>query len=292
MEETRKYPEQITWTTLWKIFKYRWWIILIAFMVATTAAGAVIYTTHKEEYTATAKLLSFHVMSMDPSDGSVEGDAEAAYAYSLIMLQYTQIGQQLVDAYREIMMTDEVLNRVINTYNAYPRDEAFGAKLNLTKGSLKSMASISSTDSEMVFKLSITIEERPYDAELLANIWSTEFCEYVKELMGGQRLVQSIDLPRIRASETETTPAVDGAATYTNPISIPLILLIGLAAAVLVYAVFLIRYISNDKINTAADVKEILGLNLLGAIPVQPHMSNVKWTVHGENKADTVEFKK
>ena len=39
-------------------------------------------------------------------------------------------------------------------------------------------------------------------------------------------------------------------------------------------------------------VTVILGLNLLGAIPVQHHMSDVKWTVHGENGEKDIEFKK
>lgn len=289
MEETRRFPEQITWSTLWRIFKYRWWIVLLTFLVVTLVVGGVAYSTHKEEYTATTKLWAFRTVSSD----AATGDAESEYAYNLIALQSAQIGEQLVDAYKEILMTDEVLNRVINTYNAYPRDEAsFGPRLRLSKGELKSMASISTTNSVMVFDLSVTVKESPYDAELLANIWGEELCNYVKELMGGQELVQPINLPRVSTAATETEPAIEGAATYTNPVSVPLILLIGLAAAVLVYVVFLILYVTNDKINTPEDVKEILGLNLLGAIPVQPHMSNVKWTVHGENNTDTIEFKK
>lgn len=292
MEETRRRAEPITWLTLWKILKYRCWILLLTFVASTLVVGSVTYYTHHKEYTATAKLWSFRGMTVDPSQGGTESDAESDYAYNLIALQNAQIGAQLVDAYREILMTDEVLNRVINAYNVYPRDEQFGPRLQLDKGTLKNMAKISSTDSEMVFNLSITAVERPYDAELLAYIWSTEFCDYVEELMGGQKLVQPIDLPRISASATETTPAIQGAAEYTNPISVPLILLVGLGVAAVLYAIFLILYISDDKIHSADDVKEILGLNLLGVIPVQSHMSDVKWTVHGEDGSDTIEFKK
>lgn len=290
MEETRKHAEPVTWSTLWKVLKYRWQILLLVFIAATIVVGGVTYSTHKEEYTATAKLWSFRGMAT--SQDGMGSDAETDYAYNLIALQNAQIGAQLVDAYREILMTDEVLGRVIHAYNVYPRDEQFGARLQLDKTMLKNMASISNTGSEMVFNLSITVTERPYDAELIANIWSTEFCNYVEELMGGQKLVQPIDLPRISASATETTPAIKGAATYTNPISIPLILLIGFGVAAVLYALFLILYVSDDKINTPQDVKEILGLNLLGVIPVQPHMSNVKWTVHGEDQTESIEFKK
>ena len=51
-------------------------------------------------------------------------------------------------------------------------------------------------------------------------------------------------------------------------------------SAVLVYAVVLIRYLTDDKISSPEDVKQYLGLNILGAIPTQQNMASIKWQVY------------
>ena len=44
-------------------------------------------------------------------------------------------------------------------------------------------------------------------------------------------------------------------------------MLVGAAAAVLVYIVFLVIYFFDDTIKTDEDVKNVLGLSVLGSIP-------------------------
>ncbi len=277
--------ERLTLKNLWKIFRRRWWILLIAFVVVSLVTGIVAYATHKDEYTATAKLWAYRNVSSSGND---------EYADLITSFYSGQEGAQLINDFQEIIVTDEVMNRVLETYEAYPRDvEHYGEPLKLNKTKLKSMVKITANDSK-VFSLAVTLEERPYDAELLANIWSEEFCNYISELMDGQELVQPVDLPTIRAEATDANPdGVHGAARITNPVSKLKIILIGVLAAFLVYVGFLIHFLTDDKIKTPDDVKNVLGLNLLGAIPSQQNMSNVKWKVYGSEEGDEViEFEK
>ena len=63
---------------------------------------------------------------------------------------------------------------------------------------------------------------------------------------------------------------VDYAATPdkpSNPVSLLQILLIAFACAVVVYVVYLVLFLMDDKITTPEDVEKHLGLNLLGQIP-------------------------
>ena len=53
----------------------------------------------------------------------------------------------------------------------------------------------------------------------------------------------------------------------SNPISVLKILLGAFVAAVLVYGIYFIRFILDDKINAPEDVEKYVGLNVLGAIP-------------------------
>ena len=52
--------------------------------------------------------------------------------------------------------------------------------------------------------------------------------------------------------------------------------LIGVLAAMLVYAVAMMRYLLNDKIGSAEDVEKYLELNVLGAIPSRQNLSSTK----------------
>ena len=284
--QEQEQTERLTLKNLWRILRRRWWILLATFVVVSLVTGIVMYGTHKTEYTATAKLWAFRNVS---SGGGTEYEDLITAFYS------AQEGTQLVEDFKEIIITDEVMNRVLKTYENYPRDvENYGEPLKLNKTKLKSTVQIITTESDKVFGLAVTIEERPYDAELLANIWSLEFCNYISELMDGQELVQPVDLPTIRAEKSDANPdGVHGAARITNPVSKLKIILIGVLAAFVVYVGFLIHFLTDDKIKTPDDVKNVLGLNILGAIPSQQHMSNIKWKVYGaENSEDVIEFEK
>ena len=45
------------------------------------------------------------------------------------------------------------------------------------------------------------------------------------------------------------------------------VLLVAFMFAMVVYAIYLIRFLMDDKINTPEDVEKYLGLSLLGQIP-------------------------
>ena len=58
----------------------------------------------------------------------------------------------------------------------------------------------------------------------------------------------------------------------------------GIAAALIAYLVFFILYVTDDKINTAEDLDQYLGVNLLGQIPYR-HNSREKTAAAKGDKA-------
>ena len=55
--------------------------------------------------------------------------------------------------------------------------------------------------------------------------------------------------------------------TPSNPISKVLVILVGVGTMLIVYLVFLILFLADDKVNDADDVKSYLGVSTLGQIP-------------------------
>ena len=53
----------------------------------------------------------------------------------------------------------------------------------------------------------------------------------------------------------------------SNEIQFLQVLLIGLAAAVAIYVISLIRFVLNDRLSTPEDVEHYLGLHVLGMVP-------------------------
>ena len=267
MEEQRK--GELSLSTIWFVFKRCWWLMLIAMTVVAVISGVVAVQMHQSEYTASAKIWTFR--SRDPivggdSDKKTEGDI----IYENLIIDYynAQVSKELAPDYMEILKADIVLQNTVDAYAA-----SYGADKAPTTKQLAKMIKIKNVDQTRLLMIQVTADT-PEKARDIANIWGNEFKNYVNtQLMNDQDYIQIAD-PAI-LPETES-----------NPISIVNLAILGIFAAMIVYAIYLILFITDDKINTPEDVERYLGLNLLGSIPSAKKDVEISWRVYSAEEIE------
>ncbi|MCC8064817.1 MAG: hypothetical protein LIO70_07030, partial [Clostridiales bacterium] len=80
--------------------------------------------------------------------------------------------------------------------------------------------------------------------------------------IGQDKITDAMGFQQVHFFETGTLDSEP-----SNRLSTVSYLLIGMIASVLVYSAFLIAFLLNDRMDTAEDIQQYLGLNVLGEIP-------------------------
>lgn len=253
---------ELSLLTLWGVFKRCWWVMLIALVSVVVVVGVFAVKTHKSEYTATAKIWTFR--SRDPivsgeSDKKTEGDI----IYENLIIDYynAQVSKELAPDYMEILKADIVLQNTVDAYAA-----VHGADKTPTRKQLAKMIKIKNVDQTRLLMIQVTADT-PEEARDIVNIWGNEFKNYVNtQLMNDQDYIQIAD--------PATLPE-----TESNPISLAALAISGVVGSLVVYAIYLILFVTDDKINSPADVERYLGLNILGSIPAAKKDVEISWEV-------------
>lgn len=222
---------EIRFRDLWDVFKRCWIIVIAVAILVGGATFAVMQLTHVDEFTATSTIWALGSNANASTSGGKTSTSDVS------------IGTYLINDYKELILTDSVLETAI--------DRA-GSEMSLT--ALKQNIEITNNEETRVMYVSVTAKDKT-EAMKLTNEISTIFCERINEKSDeGKTLVSVWDLAKLPEK-------------ISNPVSILIIALIAVVAAVVVYAVFLILHLMDDKIHSASDVERYLGLNLLGVIP-------------------------
>lgn len=110
--------------------------------------------------------------------------------------------------------------------------------------------------------------KNPDNTRILEVTVTSDTSEHAKEIVdavcnvGANKISKAMGFKQVNIYEYGTKSRVPsnhhGKADY---------LLVGIIAAILVYSIFLIRYILDDKIRSNDDVSRYLGLSVLGEIP-------------------------
>lgn len=231
MEETKQID--ITFSDLFGIFK-RCWILMIAVAVVIAILATVIVSNlHQDEYTSEVGLWAYRTGSEDDSTGNVQQNY-----YANIM------STQQIDEFMEIAQSRTVLEKVIADQNLTISPKELTKMIKVTqKGS---------AGSSTIFYLSVTAAT-PESANRLGEAWSRVTCEFING-----KLEKNVLLEFDNASLPQEP---------SNPFSVLKLLLIAFAGAVIVYGVYFVRFLMDDKVNTAEDVEKYLDLHVLGAIP-------------------------
>ena len=226
--EERGNEIEISLRDLWKIFLRCWWVMLAVAVVAAGAAYVFLRVTHRDAYTAKA---SIWVMREKSAEQSVTATSDVSIANNII---------------NDVLLISES-NRVLDAVRTDTGTE-------LSKGALKSMLKISNEEETHIVNLSVTAKT-PEEARALARAFAHNICDtmnnYLFDNENYTKIIDDASLP--------TVPS--------NPISKVRVLIVALVGAVLVYAVFFLLHILDDKVNNADDVKRYLGISVLGQIP-------------------------
>ena len=120
------------------------------------------------------------------------------------------------------------------------------------------MIDITNKDGSRLIELSVTAKDKQ-DAVDLVNSLAQNSVQYFNWDLLQEEYSQYVN--KVDPSQP------DSYVELANPISLTKILLISLAVCLVLYLVFFLLYVLDDKINTAEDIEKYLGLNMLGQIP-------------------------
>ena len=235
MEETRNTEEtngreiEIHLRDFLKVFLRCWWVLLLVGVLVCGGVFGVMKATHVPLYTATAKVYIIRT----------SGSMQAAQV---------SISNALVGDFVESVTMGIVLTNTRDELGMY----------SLSNKELSGMVKVSNTEGSRLITLSVTAASAK-DAVDLVDSLARNSVEYFNDNLVKEEYSQYVD-------KLDTAHPED-CAVVSNPISMKKILLVGIIAVLLAYLVFFIIYISDDKINTADDLDQYLGVNLLGQIP-------------------------
>ena len=232
MEEmNNKSAGEIRFGDLFDVLKRCWWLMLVVAIVVGAASYAFMRVTHKDEYTATATIWA---IGSNANTSDNVGKTSAADV---------QIAMYLIKDYKELILTPNVM-----------KDALINADSDMSVSALRANTSITNNEDSHVMHVSVTASD-PEEARDIVNSLSDEFCRRINDKNDEER-------PLVSVWDRATAPA-----SISNPISLFLVAVFALLGAVIVFIVFVVIRLMDDRINTTEDVERYLGLNLLGVIP-------------------------
>lgn len=255
MEEVKEQEVDIGLKDVWAVFVRCWWIMLLVAAVVCAGVFCVLKATHVDQYTASATVYIIR------TTGTIEASQ-------------VSISNALIADYIEIITSKPVLENV--------RNELHISAESLPDSTFRRMIEISNIESSRLVTISVTAEVAGDAAELTDSL-ARNSVDYFNALLLNEKYSQYVGGVDIENPENSVV--------ISNSISLTKVLLFGLIAAILVYVVFFILHIADDKINTPEDVERYLGINLLGQIPYRQSLGHrsqqtpVADSVGGEKKA-------
>ncbi len=234
--EKNNYEIKITIADLLKIFVWRLWIIAIAAILAGGAVFAYSTYTYAPIYKSVSQI---YILRQNTDNETIQN-----YAQNL------NAALTIVNDCKKIIKTDTTMKMV---------QEA--TDLNMSSSQLLASVSLSSTDDSRV----VLITAKHKDKETAKKIADAVAAQ------GVQRITDVMGYDQASIMEEGNLPSSPANSKYSANI----ILFGGLAGA-LVYAFYLIRFLSNDKIREPEEVTDYLGLTVLGVIPNENEVSGKK----------------
>lgn len=151
------------------------------------------------------------------------------------------LAQKLKDSYKEIIKSDRVANNVIKTLN-----------LNITSTNYRNMVSLPETSSDQVIDIAVT-SSNPELAQKMANQIVKVFQTEAYSIMH----VNNVDI--LNEAQLPKQPSSPNYATNV---------MIGVIVGIVICAIIVIAKVLTDtKVKTAEEVKEIFNLPIIGTIP-------------------------
>ena len=208
--------------TLWR---RKFLIIVTAFAMAIVALG---YSTFiiKPNYTSTTRI---YVVNRQANENST------------LTNQDLQAGTYLVKDYKEIILSQDVLAKVIDDLKLNVQPSALAKKINVTVPTDTRIVSIAVSDGDAKEAARIANSLRQIAAEKIIAVTKVS------------------DVTTLEEAEVPNSPSSPNIRRNT---------LIGfLAGGVLISVVILVVEVLDDRVKRPEDVEEVLGITLLGVVP-------------------------
>ena len=208
--------------TLWR---RKFLIVVTAFVIAIIALG---YSTFiiKPTYTSSTRI---YVVNRQPGDNST------------LTNQDLQAGSYLVKDYKEIILSQDVLAKVISDLKLNMQPSALAKKITVTVPTDTRIVSIAVSDGDAKEAARIANSLRQVAAEKIIAV------------------TKVADVTTLEEAEIPNAPSSPNIRRNT---------LIGfLAGGVLISVVILVVEVLDDRVKKPEDVEESLGITLLGVVP-------------------------
>ncbi len=229
----------ITLSGLIRVFRRSVIFMIIAAILVSGALIVYNRMSYREEFTSRASLFILRTNDSLYEDKDMTAGQEATYAI-LIM-----------NNCEALMRLDIVYQDVISTIK-----ETEGEDYGLTIGKLHNSISISIYPDTSVMSVSATAES-PELAQKILNYYTAE----VKERLEGKEGFNHPNMVKIQGKGASLPTAPSNSSFSLTS------LLLGVFAAVLVYAIFFCIDFFNDTISKPEDLEQISDLAILGMIP-------------------------
>ena len=208
--------------TLWR---RKFLIIVTAFAMAIVALGSSTFII-KPNYTSTTRI---YVVNRQANENST------------LTNQDLQAGTYLVKDYKEIILSQDVLAKVIDDLKLNVQPSALAKKINVTVPTDTRIVSIAVSDGDAKEAARIANSLRQIAAEKIIAVTKVS------------------DVTTLEEAEVPNSPSSPNIRRNT---------LIGfLAGGVLISVVILVVEVLDDRVKKPEDVEEALGITLLGVVP-------------------------
>ena len=233
--ENNEVGKSISLADLLEVLKRAWIIMVFVAVVAGTIGFVYANMTYVEEYTATSK----YAVLTTVIEKEQENYGSANYSMDLKAVKDVEI----------LLKTYYVVNQVIAICES---DDAYTNKSALNYKSIVARMTIT-TDPELTRYIVLKIKDT-----------SPENAKRISEAFRDVIVVAASDKLRVDINDTDVG---EDAKYPSNSKYSTAIKLLPFVTAVMVYVLFFVIYVYDDKVKTEEDVSRDLRLNLLGVIP-------------------------
>lgn len=207
-------------------------LVILAILILCCTAG---YAYNKffvvPKYTATAKM----IVLQDAESTSKSNYTSSDQAFA----------QKLVNTYTQIIMSDAIAEPVVSNLDLYN-------KYGISANSYKNIVSVSSANNTEVVNVSVTTSDPVLSAEM-ANEVVNVFEEKIYSIMKIENVTT------LTSAKIPTSPS---GSSVTKSIGIAAVIGVGICALFV-----LIIYLTDTKIKTEEEVKQIFDYPIIGTIP-------------------------
>lgn len=220
----------ITLADLWRVFLTALPLMIIAAVLIVGIGYAYRSLTYRPKYTSEGAFLVLRDTSQT-GENTMSTGSEAQYAKLMLQTCY------------HLVNSDDVVADTVDKLAA--------------EGSVYTVKQIKSavkvqTSTDVLIMDAYATARTPEEAQKILTAFMTAAEEYVEDYLAGLMHISSP--ARLPASPSTSFGALR-------------ILLVGFLGAVIVYAVYLVMNLIDDRVRTGDDITDVAGLTLLGIIP-------------------------